>query len=378
MRIVHLSTMSSYFGGEVHLASLAEGLMNRGHEVVCVVRPGSDLAAVLPRRGLDTRTLPLVDWYDPLSVARLSSLLHQLDCQILHTHLPRDYFLAAVATLGSPVVNVGTRHQLRPLSHAVFKRPFLNRFAGFIAVSEAVRQGLEQVGAVSSANLEVIHNGIDLPPENPALGPAGTRLRLQAGVSPDDPLIGFVGRLCPTKGIETLIQAVARLRPRWPRLKLCLVVGETVGTGYRAQLTDLVHRLGLDDRVVFAGYIDEAARLSGAFDIQTVPSLAEPFGLVSLEAMAAGVPLVVTDSGGSPEIVRDGVEGFLVPPADEEVLARKLDCLLDSPGLRMEMGQRGRLRVKADFCRSRMLDKTEELYRRVLDLPEPARREASA
>ncbi len=370
MRIVHLSTMMSFYGGEVHLASLAQGLHTMGHDVVCVARPGSELAGVLPTLGVEVRTLPLVDWFDPQSVTRLGHLVRHLRCDILHTHLPRDYFLAAVATLGTTVVNVGTRHQLRPLSHAFFKRPFLNRFSGFIAVSEAVRQGLLQADVLPEEIITVIPHGLDNGwhgPEIPSRVQAATsRLRLKVGATGSDHLVGCVGRLCPTKGIDTLIDAIANLKHRWPRLKLCLVGDETSGSGYREKLQKRINLLGLNDRVVLAGYLKDAGRLSGAFDIQVMPSSAEPFGLVTLEAMNAGVPVVVTDSGGSPEIVRDGVEGFLFGPGDAAALARNLESLLESPGLREEMGRRGRLRIVETFSRQEMLARTEAVYLRVL------------
>ncbi len=375
MRIVQLSTMMSFYGGEVHLASLAAGMLARGHEVTCVVRPGSDLARVLPKRGLEVRNLPLVDWFDPASVARLSRLVRSVGCDILHTHLPRDYFLAAVATLGTGVANVGTRHQLRPLSHALLKRPFLGRFSEFIAVSEAVGEGLLQAGVVPRDRLSVVHHGLDS-----AMGGAagGQRLRLQAGVSTETPLVGFVGRLCPTKGVDTLVRAAGIMKDRWPQLKMILVGDEAPGSNYRIALERLIKQLDLEDVISFSGYVHGAGQISQAFDIQVVPSVAEPFGLVTLEAMAAGVPVVVSNSGGSPEIVRDGVEGFLFAPGDEKNLARKLDCLLDSAGLRQEMGLRGSQRAAESFSRAKMLDRTEEVYRRALGIAEPAGENLSA
>ncbi len=375
MRIVQLSTMMSFYGGEVHLASLAAGMLARGHEVTCVVRPGSDLARVLPKRGLEVRNLPLVDWFDPASVARLSRLVRSVGCDILHTHLPRDYFLAAVATLGTGVANVGTRHQLHPLSHALLKRPFLDRFSEFIAVSKAVGEGLLQAGVVPRDRLSVVYHGLDS-----AVGGAagGQRLRLQAGVSTETPLVGFVGRLCPTKGVDTLVRAAGIMKDRWPQLKMILVGDEAPGSNYRSDLERLIKQLDLEDVISFSGYVHGAGQISQAFDIQVVPSVAEPFGLVTLEAMAAGVPVVVSNSGGSPEIVRDGVEGFLFAPGDEKNLARKLDCLLDSAGLRQEMGQRGAQRAAESFSLAKMLDRTEEVYRRALGIAEPAGESLSA
>lgn len=368
MRIVQLSTMMSYYGGEVHLASVAAGFHDRGHEVVCVVRPGSDLSRVLPELGVEVRTVPLVDWFDPSSVTRLSRLLRSLQYDILHTHLPRDYFLAAVATLGMGIANVGTRHQLCPLSHPFLKRPFLNRFSEFIAVSEAVGEGLLHAGVVQPEHLSIIHHGIE-----PVVSVEDVRgLRLQAGAVPGTPLLGFVGRLCPTKGVDTLIKAVGILQKRWPRVKVLLVGDEAPGSDYRSHLGEMVRQLDLEECVEFSGYVEGAGQLSRAFDIQVVPSEAEPFGLVTLEAIAAGVPVVVSNSGGSPEIIRDGVEGFLFAPGDENSLARKLDSLLDSEGLRTEMGARGKLRAAESFSRAQMLDRTEDVYRRALGLAEPA------
>ncbi len=378
MRILQLSTMMSYYGGEVHLASLAGGLLSRKHDVICVVRPGSDLADLLPQMGLEVRSLPLVDWYDPSSVARLARLVRSLEFDIIHTHLPRDYFLAAVATLGTGTVNVGTRHQLRPLSHAVLKRPFLSRFHEFIAVSEAVREGFLQANAVASEHVTVVHHGLENSPALSLKGGAAARLRLLVGVAAETPLVGFVGRLCPTKGIGTLVGAAALLKGWWPQLKLVLVGSEVPGTNYRALLEAEIRQKGLHDMISFAGYVDGADKVSSAFDIQVVPSVAEPFGLVTLEAMASAVPVVVSNSGGSPEIVRDGVEGFHFEPGDEVTLARKLDCLLDSAGLRQEMGQRGLQRVRESFSRDIMLDRTEEVYRRALGLAQPAGCQESA
>ncbi len=377
MRIVHLSTMMSFYGGEVHLASLAEGLQLQGHDIICVVRPGSELADVLPGLGVKVQVLPLIGWFDPSSVSRLRKFLRQYEGDILHTHLPRDYFLASVATLGTGVVNVGTRHQLLPISYPFLKRPFLNRFSAFIAVSEAVRQGLLWANAVPEEKMMVISHG--LTPGQVIKKSAVNRLRLQIGATESHILIGCVGRLCPTKGIETLLEALANFKKRWPLVKLCMVGDETSGSGYRKQLQHRIHVLGLKDVVVLTGYLENAEFLSGGFDIQVVPSVAEPFGLVTLEAMNAGVPVVVTNTGGSPEIVRDGVEGFLFTPGDVAALARKLESLLESPGLRSEMGKRGQQRIRDKFSRQAMLTETEAVYLRALKFnSEPAGGKVSA
>ncbi len=362
MRIAYLNTMKNYYGGEVHLVSLARGMQQRGHDVSCIVRPGSGLEAKLRQCAVPTYSLPMVGWYDPVTVARLRNVLRQQDCQILHSHLPRDYFLAATATIGTEIKNVGTRHLLRPISFPAIKRPFMGRFAKMIAVSNAVGDSLFRGGLVPADKVTTIYNGIVPNPSERKPGKCAGRLHQLAGISPDDQVIGFVGRICPTKGLDTLVQAVGILAPSWPRLKV-LVVGDDAGkTQYRHKVEQLISDLGLKDVVRLMGYVSDAGSAGQEFDVQVVSSVAEPFGFVTLEAMNQMCPVVVTNTGGSPEIIRDGVEGFLVPPGDAEILAQRLSDLLDSVQLRLEMGNRGQKRVASVFSLDEMVTRTEELY----------------
>ncbi len=374
MRIAHLSSMIGFYGGEVCLLNLAAGMQGRGHSVSCVVRPDSRLRGALQARGVEVLPLSLVDWFEPVSVSRLRRWLIRQDIQILHTHLPRDYFIAAAATLGTGVLNVGSRHQLHRISLPVLKRPFMSRFSAMIAVSRAVRRGLLASGVMAPDRVVAIPNGIEWA----GIDRACIDLRESASVGPDVPVVGFVGRLCPGKGVEMLLEAAALLRSRWPDFRL-FILGDGPGVNdYVNSLHRLAERLGLGPNVHFFGYVDHAAAACAAFDVQVVCSQAEPFGLVTVEAMAQGLPVAVTNSGGSPEIVRDGVEGFLVEPGDADALARRLDCLLDSPGLRREMGRRGRERVRRRFTLDHMLDATEVLYMKVLGLSVVKERRATA
>ena len=359
MRIVHLSTMGGFYGGEVCLVNLASGLAARGHEIAVITRPHSDLAARLADTGIELLTLPLVGWYEPRDMLRLGAWLRRRQVDILHTHLPRDYYMAALATAGSSVVNVASRHQVRPIRHRLLKRPFLDRFAAMIAVSGAVADGLRKNGLPGRGRIVTIPNGID---PAPVAGPE-PGLRASSGTSPDAPVVGAVGRLCPSKGLRVLLRAAARLLPAYPGLRILLVGDGADGGRHRKELEKLAGDLGLARAVRFLGYIPLADRRMGELDVLAVCSRAEPCGLVSLEAMARGVPVVATDSGGSPELVRDGQEGFLVPYGDDEALASRLGQLLENPPLRAALGDRGRQRVRRRFTTGAMLDAVETLYR---------------
>lgn len=355
MTIAFLSTMTDYYGGEVCIVNLASGLRMLGHRVLCVTRPGAGLAERARDAGIEVTTLPLLDWFEPRGVLGLRRLLVLHDVDILHTHLPRDHFIAAAASTGLAVRNVGTRHQLKPIAAIPLKRPFFRRFSALIAVSDAVRRGLEESAPVPAARLVTVPNGL------PEVAPARTgTLRRLAGVRPDAPVVGFVGRLCPTKGLEVLLEAVARLRRRRPTVRL-VVVGDgdadyARGLHRRAVLPDL------EGGVSFLGYVPDAGSLCGDFDVQAVPSWAEPFGLVTLEALAQGRPVVATASGASPEIVRNGREGFLVAPGDAGALADRLELLLEAPALRRRLGDSGRRRVREVFSLERMVAGTQEVY----------------
>nr|MEE4268653.1 glycosyltransferase family 4 protein [Candidatus Krumholzibacteria bacterium] len=369
MRIAMLSTVNGYYGGEVHFLGLAEGLRSRGHEILCLVRRDGELQSRLLARDFEVHALPLFHWFDPIRIGHLNRLLRRRRIELLHTHLPRDYYIAAAATMGSKVANIGTRHQIFPISAPLFKRPFFRRFSAMIAVSEAVRSGLVGSRVLASSRVVTVHNGVTQGSDRSGVSEMAGPFRQACGAEADTPFIGFVGRLCPTKGLETLIQAAGLLVEDWPDLKLCVIGSEEGHADYLAYLQALVEELGLASTVRFLGYRHDAWAAAREFQVQVIASQAEPFGLVTLEAMAQECPVVVTDSGGSPEIVRDGVEGFLVRPGDVRQLSRRLDVLLDSASLCREMGRKGRLRVEKDFTLELMLDRTEAVYRRALERP---------
>lgn len=362
MHIVHLSTRRDFYGAEVCLANLATGMVARGHQVSCLVQPGSELAGRLAGGAVDVVPMPLLDWFDPGTISRVSRWLRRRQPHILATHLPRDYFIAGTASLGLPVCNIATRHRLKPLSLPFLKRPFLRDFGAMVAVSDAVAKGIHHARLVRPERVITVPNGVVAPDPKTVEG----GLRARAGIPASAPVIGLVGKLCSDKGADFLLRAVARISVDWPDFRVILVGDSVQGDVYYEQLQALVQTHNLAGRVHFLGFVPDAAAYVREFDVQVVASPAEPFGLVTLEAMASKVPVVATAAGGSPEIIRDGVEGFLVAPGDVQALANRLACLLGSPGLRREMGQRGRARFEAKYTVEQMVAQTEAVYEQAL------------
>lgn len=194
--------------------------------------------------------------------------------------------------------------------------------AEVIAISRAVAD------TVPGRAAHVIANPIDPPGERHPARPAGA-----------ETVVGFLGRLDPRKGLEDLIDAASRVGgARFEVVGAPRFAPEGYVDGLRRRAAAAV-----GDRMVFAGPVAEPGDALARFDLLAVPSEREPWGRVAAEALAAGVPVVAADSGGLPEIVRDGVDGFLYRAGDVDDLARRISALSDDRPLRERMGEAGRL-----------------------------------
>jgi glycosyltransferase involved in cell wall biosynthesis len=225
-----------------------------------------------------------------------------------------------------------------------------------VAVSVNVRDFCISHIGLPADKLAVIPNGVELP-GLPLVSPLEARAEL--GLPPEGPVIGALSRLDPAKGVSFLIQALAQVNGAY-----LAVVGDGPE---RAALESLAGSLGVSSRVCWAGHRRHAPRYLPAFDLFVQPSLHEGLPNAVLEAMAAGLPVVATAVGGTPEVVVDGITGILVPPHDPGALARPITRLLRDPGLRCKMGQAGRERVERCFTVEQMIQRTQALYEDVLE-----------
>lgn len=233
-----------------------------------------------------------------------------------------------------------------------------------ICISSAIREALVRQG-LSGAKAVVVYNGIDTERVRPTLAPE--RVKALHGIGPDDPVIGVVGNIKKWKGQETVVQATAILKERWPGIR-CLLVGDaTVDVGYHAYLCGLVERLDLRDNVIFAGFRNNPADYINAMDVVVHPShQPEPFGRVNIEAMYLRKPVVSTNLGGPTEIFDNGSDGILIEPDDAPLLARHVAALVDSPELRRRLGENAHRSVMSRFTIAETIRGIERIYRAVL------------
>ncbi|MEW6554104.1 MAG: glycosyltransferase family 4 protein [Actinomycetota bacterium] len=229
-----------------------------------------------------------------------------------------------------------------------------------LAISEVVRRALVDLG-VPEAKVGMVHNGI-LPPRAAA---ARQEVRAAWGVPAGAPLVGMVGRLVDWKGPDYFIAAAAEVAASLPEARFMLVGDAIFGErSYVDGLKAMARGYGLEGRVIFTGFREDVEEIIAAMDLLVHASvLPEPFGLVIIEAMAQGLPVVATRGGGVGEVVDDGETGLLVPPRDAAAMAEAIRGLLADPARAAKMGKAGKRAVAERFD---LRDKVREMEAEML------------
>jgi glycosyltransferase involved in cell wall biosynthesis len=290
--------------------------------------------------------------------------------QIVHSyHFYSNVFAIPAAWLaGAPAIIASIRDRgvhLTPMQRHVQRA--VCRLADCVLVNaEANREWLIGDG-YDPSNIVVIRNGIDVPRFSKGRSFA---TRAELGIPESVPIVGMMARLKPRKGIEDFIDAAAIVS--WNRPDVCfLIVGEgqkanrstfTEDAAYRQSILDRIRRLGLPDKVKLTGFRSGIAAVLAEMDVSVLPSLNEGLSNVLLESMAAGVPVVATRVGGTPEAVEHGETGLLVPPSDPQRLATAIGRLITDRNLASRLGAAGRQSVRDRFGMDRMVHATEQLY----------------
>lgn len=227
----------------------------------------------------------------------------------------------------------------------------------YVAVSGDMKEVGVRAGIARPEKIDVIYHGIEVEDFTNEEGEAKEGL----GIAESCPVIGTVGRFEPQKALDDLLKAVKLVKERHPRIQLILV-----GDGpLKRDLEGLATDLGIRDNVVFAGWKKEVGSYIASMDVFCLSSLWEALGIVLLEAMAAGKPIVATRVGGVPEVVEEGEGGILVPPGRPEELASGIRLLLSSPERRKRMGHYNKEKVKKEFNVEDMIRKYEAMYERI-------------
>ena len=304
---------------------------------------------------------------DLMAVRDLQRRIRRLRPDIVHTHSSKAGFVGRLAARIAGVPRIFyTPHG--HVFHSYYGRPItrmfvaLERFAArfterIVVLTDAEAQQHLAVGVGRREQFVKIPSGVDLTAVL-AEAPGGHRVRRELGFSDETPVIGAVARLVPVKGLQYLVSAMPEIVRSCPDAHLVLA-----GDGdRRPELEALARRLSLADRVHFLGFRRDAAAVTAALDVFVLPSLNEGQGRVLVTAMALGVPIVATKVGGVPEVIEEGCQGLLVPPADPSALSRAVTALLTDREKAASLGKAGRARSVL-FSSEVMLKCHAELYR---------------
>ena len=371
MKIALLTDSDVFAGTERHILDLAIELRALEAEPTLVCPAAGALAKRGEAEGLRVLGIEKRRSLDPQVVARLAGLWKRSECEVMHAHNGRMALHAALArTLTRRGALVATQHFLTPARTA---RRGLSRVVGqvahgltgrairrHVAISRAVGDAMLARGEAPAARLRVVLNGVRDPRTQPIVSRTQTRTRLR--LADDAPLIVCLARLEPEKGLNTLIDAMEIVSKSLPTAR-CLVAGEgSLEIRLRERLTQLPE----PGFVRLLGFVEDPLSLLAAADLCVLPSVAEPFGLSLVEAMALGVPVVSTRAGGPMEIVHEGKSGLLSLPEDARSLADSISSILGDDARRADMGKAARSDFLARFTARRMAEQMMDVYREAM------------
>ncbi|MER3417636.1 MAG: hypothetical protein C4343_00570 [Chloroflexota bacterium] len=361
IRVVEVLATGTSGGAQEHVYSLVTRIDRHRYDVSVVSLSAGSAVRRLERAGV--RVVVFEEPDDAVAVGMLAAHFLNSCPDIVHNHMYRAEVVGTKAALAlerlgmrrpyvvstvhsSRVRSLADREELRRLT------PHMDRL---VAVSRAIVAKIAEERG-DGARVELIYNGVDLSRYDHQ-EPCCT-LREEHGLPADAQLVGVVARLEPEKGHPTLLAAWPEVVRRCPKAYL-LVVGEG---SQRGALEALATKLGIVDRVVFVGRRDDIPAVTAALDVAVLPSYREAQGLVVLEAMALGRPVIASNVGGIPEMIEDGVSGLLVRPGDPEALAAAIVRLLTDHPFADLLARRGHELVHERFCVELMVRAIESIY----------------
>lgn len=374
MRIAQVSSwFYPHLGGvESHVLSLSRELAARGHQVTVVTTRNDPISR--EREDVDgfhvVRMKPRAVLLRTPIAPKIRAALQGLSVDLIHAHSPPPLSAhnASRVSRSRRIPFVVTYHcdvqipsPFGRMIESLYRRTFgasTLRHADKVIVTTRTYAATSR--AVWRYNPVIIPNAVDHQRFNPNVD--GSRIRARLGIRADRSIVLLVGRIVPHKGVEHLIEA-ARYVPDAE----FLIAGE--GTSLEG-MKRLALEMGVGDHVRFLGRVSQEnlPKVYAACDVFALPSVSrlEAFGIVALEAMATGKPVVVADIPGVREVIEDGREGLLADPVNPQDLAQKIRRLLADPPLREGMGRRGREKVVSSFGIDRVADQVETLYESVL------------
>ena len=361
IKVVHLVEELTIGGLERVLTTIVSNLNKEKYNVsVWCLREGGFFADKLVKEGIEVKILHILSSRNPVSICRLYKLFRSHKFDIIHTHAysagtsgRMSAFLA-----GIPVI-ISHNHSVYDYYNTYyhFVEWFLSLITDrIICVSDIINRFANETQRINSKKLITIHNGI--VSEHTVSEKRTSGLRKELGIPVDHSVICTIAHMEEHKGIKYLLESASLLLQSRNDVSF-LVVGEGA---LKEKLKILCADLKIEENVIFAGERGDIPEILSLTDIFVLPSLREGLPLTILEAMACGKPVIATNVGGIPEVVKDGVSGILISPKDPEALHSAMNELLGDREKMKKMGHNGKRVYSESFDSKTMIGKIEDLY----------------
>jgi len=360
MNLLFLNSIETdVFGGvESWIGFVSKGLLERGHKISIAGRPGSEFIrrTVATAPGVKTLELSISGDFNPFTISKVKEYVAVHEVDIVIVNFNKDLRIGGLAAKWNPSTRVVWRVGVN-----LTKDNFVHRFLtprlvdGVITPSESLKKDITRLGYITDSMVRVIPTGIADGDLQISKKEAGQKLRAKYDLPDDCPVAVTSGRFVDQKGHRDLIEAAPMIVQRFPGIRFLWL-----GDGPLEQpLRDRIEEIGLSRHFVFAGLLDDfELELAGA-DIMLHPAIIEPFGIVLLEGMRVGLPIVACRVGGIPEVVAEGQTALLVDPGRAEEFAIATIALMGDRSLCNSFGSSSRERWQQEFRYEVMLDRVE-------------------
>lgn len=365
LNVLHVIETGGPGGAETVFRELARGLDQSRFRSFAVVPEEGWVSEKLHADGIPYEIIPVKRSADLVYLRNILRLVARERIDIIQAHLLSSNLYAAIAGVISRIPVIATFHGEVDVSHRDrllgLKCRLINWGADAVVfVSKHLRRYYCESTALRPQLTTCIYNGID--PTRFARR-SGRPLRSQF-VADEEILIGAVGNVRSAKGYDILLRAAALLKQDFPACR-CVIVGDTAANHLATELSELHRTLGLGDTVRYMGFRDDVEQILNCLDVFVLTSRSEGFSIATVEAMAAGLPVVATRCGGPEEIIRDGEDGLLVDNGSPEAVAAGVRRLIVDPVLRERIGASARESALERFSTQAMVKGYTSLYERV-------------
>ena len=365
LHILHSESATGWGGQEIRIFQESQLLLERGHRVSLVCQPTSYLckkSLAISSPNFNCYPLLMKSTANPFSIVSIFKILKKTKADIIHTHSSIDSWLVGSVAKLSQIPVIRSRHISIPINNMFPNNLLYSRIPRKIITSgEAISEVVKSVPGVNPGNVKSVSAGVDFRRFDFKIN--GIKIREELGVNPGEPLIGKIGVIRGWKGYNYLLEAAPIILKKFPDARFVFVGN---GPGFE-QTKSIAKSLGLEQKLTFLGHRDDIPEIMAGLDIQVLASFAgEGTPQVIPQAFAMKTPLVATRVGSIPEMLGQGKRGILVEPKNSVDLANGIINLIENPGIRNELAEKG-----YEFCRNelgvdRMIDETITIYEEAL------------